>query len=46
MIEKSGKEIRDKKPYVSVCVETILLEKNDVITTSNSDNDFTQSDIF
>jgi hypothetical protein len=46
MIEKSEKEVKDKKQYVSVCVETILLDEKDVITASIGDHDVNKDDIF
>lgn len=46
MIEKSEKEVKEKKQYISVRIETILLDRKDVITTSPSDNDVNKDDIF
>ena len=46
MIEKSNNEERTKKEYVSVWIETCLLDVKDVITASVGDHDVMQDDIF
>ena len=46
MIERSEKEVKEKKRYVSVRVETIFLDKKDVLTASLEDNDVPKDDIF
>lgn len=48
MIKKQENEIMEKKPYVSIWLEKISLDGEDIVTTSDpqKDNDFTQDDIF
>ena len=46
MIEKSNSEAISKKEYVSVWIETCLLDEKDVITASIGENDVMQDDIF
>lgn len=49
MIERSEKEVRGKKRYVSVWLETLSLDSNDVVTSSQdpqAGNDVNKDDIF
>ena len=48
MIKKQENEIMEKKPYVSLWLETIVLDGSDVVRTSDPlmGEDITQDDIF
>ena len=48
MIKKQENEVMEKKPYVSVWLEKIILDGKDVVTTSDplKDEDITQDYIF
>ena len=50
MIEKWNNEAKSKKQYVSVLLETLFLDREDVITASiqdsQADNDVNKDDIF
>ena len=49
MMEKSEREVKEKKPYVSACMDIMELAGEDVITTSQdscAEHDITKDDIF
>ena len=49
MMEKSEREVKGKKPYVSVCMEIMEIAGKDIVTASQdslADNDITKEDIF
>lgn len=49
MIKKLENEVKEKKPYVSVWLEMLSLDKRDVVTASvdpDADNDIMKDDIF
>ena len=49
MVEKSEKEVKGKKPYVSVCMDIMEFAGKDIVTASQDSlagNDITKDDIF
>ena len=49
MIKKTENNVRDKKRYIPVFLETFSLDESDIVTASvdpNADKDLTKDDIF